>query len=138
MIETVQEMSDERKAYLTRQIKSASKKIPSNLGLKVADLLDDVFDGIYHLESNLNKVNWDCEYYIKINLTMHSLSTYDFSILTDLVILCHDRCLRCELQAVAPKVIKLQFHQRQREGSIFEKHPTIEEAINRVRSFSRG
>lgn len=108
---------------------------PSELGLKVADLLGDLFFGIYHLEiRSLLKVEWNCDYMIQINIR-GGLSTFDFNNLTRFVIMCHDRCIRGEISGVGPNYLRLRFHQRTRDlKGISAYHPTIEEAVEQSRS----
>lgn len=61
------------------------------------------------------------------------LATFDFDVLTRLVVAAHDQCTRLSLRQAGPRHLKLMFHLRQREGRIYERHPTIEEAIASVR-----
>ncbi len=107
----------------------------SPLGEAVANLLGDLFAGIYHLNyTSLRKVDWTNPRWIVFNLDRH-LSTFDSDELTRLVVLCHDRCLRCDLKGKAPGIVELMFHQRHaREGRMYERHPTIETAVARIRS----
>lgn len=58
------------------------------------------------------------------------LATFDFNNLTRLVFLCHDRCVRAELNQGAPGRVKISIWQRDsRDGDICERHPTIEQAL---------
>ncbi len=115
-------------------IKRSLKKTMSPLGIQVADLLGDVFLGIYHLDYKaLERVNWDNDDYIIFVLSYHSLSTVDSNELTKLVVFCHDRALRMDIKSVAPKRLELLFHQRVREGDFYHVCPTIEEHINKIR-----
>lgn len=99
-------------------IKSNFKVELSSLGEAVADLLGDLFYGIYHLDSTaLKKVDWANDHHIIFILGWKSLATTDFDELTRLVILCHDRCIRCEISPRAFHYLELIFHQRQREGN---------------------
>lgn len=118
-------------------IKSAFKIEMSPLGEEVADLLGDVFLGIYHLDiGQLSKTNWDNDTWIDFALGWHQLSTFDGNELTRLVILCHDRMIRCSIGAKNFHHIGLMFHKRKgREGSINERHPTIEDAIKQIRGY---
>ncbi len=103
----------------------------SDLGRKVADLLGEVFKGIYHLDDrSLRKVLWNDIWNIRV-VVSNSLSTYDSSELTHLVILCHDLCVRLEIAGRAPGFLELSFGHRTREGSSIESHPTIEWQIKR-------
>lgn len=107
----------------------------SPLGKNVADLLGDVFAGIYHLDYNaLRKVDWSDKRCIQFVLGWHDLSTFDCDELTRLVVLCHDRMLRMSIEASTHKYLKLTFHCRnKRNGNQFERIPTIEQAIHRIR-----
>jgi hypothetical protein len=58
-----------------------------------------------------------------------SLSSFDFSELTRLVIMAHDRCVRVEVGAEKKHELRIAIWKRQREGSIDARHPTIEKAI---------
>jgi len=108
----------------------------SPLGMAVADLLGDVFSGIYHLDDGkLKKVDWGDPYVISVQLHWQSLSTFDSNHLTKLVVLCHDRCLRLAISAITVRTLELMFHQRQREGDIMRRMPTIEEHIGMIRKY---
>lgn len=61
------------------------------------------------------------------------LSTYDFDKLTRLVFLAHDRCVRAEVTHSGPRMVRICIWQRERQGNIAERHPTIEEALARWR-----
>ena len=110
-------------------VQSNFKVSLSPIGVAVADLLGQLFRGIYHLEpSSLKKVDWNNPHQISIVLSKNTtLSTYDFNELTMLVVLCHDRLLRCEIGAKTFGQLELRFHQRKATGGITERHPTIEE-----------
>lgn len=108
----------------------------SPLGAAVADLLGDVFCGIYHLDiKKLKKVDWGNPHFIAVQLPWRTLSTYDNPELTWLVVLCHDRCLRLEISAVTVKTLQLMFHQRQRDGRLDQRMPTIEGQIEHIRKY---
>lgn len=105
---------------------------PSDLGKKVADILGMVWNGLYHMDPRMvKKTKWDDSFCISIKI-MNTLSTYDFNELTELIILCHDQAIRFSI-GPAMRYIQLLFHQRKREGSFTERHPTIEEAVERCR-----
>lgn len=112
-----------------------TKETLSPLGKDVADLLGDLYLGIYHIpERTLEKVNWGNNQYISIVVRDDDFSTYDFDRLTRLVVLCHDRCLRCEIHGRGFNYLELMFHRRKRDGKeLWERHPTIEDAVERCR-----
>ncbi len=116
-------------------IKTSLKKQMSPLGEKVADLLGDVFYGIYHLDHRaLDRVNWDDDVYVEYIMSYKSLSTVDFDELTRLVVLAHDAALRLDIRSVAPKRMALLFHQRTREGDVCHRCPTMEDHIALIRN----
>ena len=70
---------------------------------------------------------------IEINMGQ-SLSTYDPSELTGAVILAHDRMIRFEVMLSGPGLLRLVLHKRHgRTGRQWDRHPTMEDAIRRVR-----
>lgn len=106
----------------------------SALGFKVAEVCDALVGGLYNWPTrrSLKRVDWTNDQYMEI-VYGGSLSTFDFDNLTRLVFLAHDHALRVELSGAAPGFILLRFHQRRREGSIFERHPTIGRALKNWR-----
>lgn len=101
----------------------------SPLGRKVADILGQVFLGIYHVNQRaLDRVDWADPYCIAITL-QDGLATCDFHRLTALVVLCHDAAIRMEISAATHGYLRLMFHQRTRDGGMCEGHPTIEDAV---------
>lgn len=69
-----------------------------------------------------------------VNHDRGDLATYDFTGLTRLVLMGHDRCIRVSLQAKRNGIIEIAIHKREREGSMDRRHPTIEKAIDNFRS----
>ncbi len=59
-----------------------------------------------------------------------SLSTFDFDELTRLVLLAHDRAIRVQVSPVNFRYLQIAIHYRgKRDGSVYERHPTIETAL---------
>lgn len=110
------------------RVRRAYRVEPSELGALAADLLDELFQGLYHVERQARRVDWTDTLCIQITLRT-DLATWDFAQLTRLVFLCHDYCLRGELSAAAFNYIRLRFHRRERTGGIWQRHPTLEEAV---------
>lgn len=103
----------------------------SPLGERVADLLGELFQGIYHIDSKaLHKVDWSNPYWIRLSLGWKSLSTFDFVGLTYLVFLAHWMCIRVEVSPCNFHHLEIMFHPRKRNGDYSERHPTIDEALN--------
>ncbi|MCK5344001.1 MAG: hypothetical protein KAR20_11385 [Candidatus Heimdallarchaeota archaeon] len=88
-------------------------------------LAADLFRGFHHLPRKIKPFGTG----IEMN-PRGSFSTYDFSHLTEMVLLCHERCIRGEILPSGPGRLKLVFHKRHaREGRMSERHPTIEEVL---------
>lgn len=125
--------------YGSDWIKSRFNVELSPFGVMVANLLADVFDGIYHLDAKqLGKVKW--EHPELIIFRYHGpLSTYDDDRLTKLLITCHDRLVRLEITA-GQRYLVLQFSPRasrpKYDGTdrFWDVHPSIEQAIQRFRN----
>lgn len=95
-------------------------------------LFADVHGGFNHMFGKVHP--WGKG--IKLNATCaNNLSTFDYSGLTNLVVLAHDRMIRVEIVPSGPNMIGLVAHKRHsREGRLYERHPTIEDAIKTVRN----
>lgn len=106
----------------------------SPLGEQVADLLGDLFVGLYHLDK-AESVDWANDHHIEVRVAYKDWATFDSNLLTKLVFLAHDRCLRASISPRSAHAITLLFHQRQRDGGIWDRHPTIEQALTMYREF---
>lgn len=105
----------------------------SPLGREVADIIGQVFMGIYHIDREITKVDWANPNWIEF-CHYGELSTFDYCNLTSLVVLCHDRCIRLSISPASPRVLRLMFHLRTaRDGEINSRHPTIEKHIEIIR-----
>lgn len=94
--------------------------------------------GPWNIHANWKKVDWDWGGGVRFKLRQ-SLATYDFDHLTRLVALAHDECIRVEIDALAPHTLAIAMHQRHgRDGSMCERHPTIERAIKEWRGDLAG
>ena len=110
----------------------------SPLGVEVADLLGDVYDGIYHIQGRaLGKVDWSNPYCIVLVMpAIGALATYDSNRLTRLVVLSHDRMIRVSIEPCNPTHLRLMFHKRHtREGCMGERMPTLEDHVAGIRDF---
>lgn len=123
-------------------------KSVSEIGELTADILGELYDGIYHVDG-LDKVSFAGTY---VEVPIHgSLSSYDWDHLTRLVVLAHDKCVRVAVSAkmlvsddadylgdAYPSLV-LSFSKRERMERAAphywsSAHPTLEEAIAHVRS----
>jgi hypothetical protein len=119
-------------------VERTSKRILTPFQKTCIELLVSAFQtGVYNLPVKWRKVEWDCspEPWPGMALCIHSgLATWDFNHLTRLVIAAHDACIRVELEAAAPHYMRILMHRRNgREGSMTNRHPTIEQAIANFR-----
>lgn len=111
----------------------------SELGEKVADLLDAMFVGIYHIDhGSLTRIDWTNDHFILVTLSNTNFATYDTNLLTALVVLSHDRCIRVEVNPGSSSTLKLLFHPRERVADLMPKHkrmPTLEEHVELLRKY---
>ena len=97
-------------------------------------LLDRVYRGLHHIGGPIHKH----ARYWEIN-ERSDLSTYDADLMTRYVIAAHDECIRVEVTGCGgPGRVKILLHPRRaRQGSMFDRHPTIGQAILNYRKYAR-
>jgi hypothetical protein len=106
----------------------------SDLGIRVADLMGELFYGIYHLDpESLSKVDWANNHHIEFLLSWKDLATTDYEELTRLVFLAHHLSLRVSIEGARNKIIRLIFHPRSRDGHVWKRHPYLEEAVKQFK-----
>lgn len=108
---------------------SAPEPFPRMSEEEALGFFGHLFGGRHHIPSGGVKewgLGWEVNFY-------GDLSTWDFDVLTRLVFLAHDRAFRVELGNGGPRRIKIIIHKRVRTGGISERHPTIDEALERWR-----
>lgn len=106
----------------------------SPIGREAAEIVGQVYRGLYHLSRrDLRASVWTDPVFAEVRLGNASLATFDAARLTELVVLCHDRCIRSHIDARARGYLSLMFHQREREGGYSERHPTMEAAVAAIR-----
>jgi len=120
------ELSDEEKYYRQSWMNDEQ--------WECAQFLADFYGGWHHVHG---KVKDASPTGIHIN-TRHisQFATYDFDGLTRLVVMAHDRAIRVQVGPSGPGMLELMFHKRTREGDSFRRHPTLEDAISRLRGQS--
>lgn len=62
------------------------------------------------------------------------ISTYDWDVLTRLVIAAHDGAVRVDISPGGPGLLRLVLSPRERTGGITWSHPTMEQAIETTRA----
>lgn len=93
------------------------------------EFFSEFFRGLHHVPGGRHRIRkWGTGYCI--NYHPNDLSTFDFDGLTRLVLMSHRDCIRSEISGSGPGMIKLAIWKRKgREGRYFEKHPSIETAV---------
>jgi len=126
------------KAVVQPPALSQTPKGASPFGLQVARILDDIW-ALYNL-ATFSKINFSGTDAVQFRLHK-SIATYDFDELTQLVVRCHDACIRLSIRGSGSH-LSLHFSPRDRDAeSMMTRHPTMEQAIERVRTrhyFSRN
>ena len=90
------------------------------------EMFAETVGGFHHINGKVHE--WS-PIGIRINCYCHCWATYDFSFLTKAVFLAHDRMIRFEIVPSGPNLVGIVMHKRhQRNGSMYERHPTIEAA----------
>ena len=95
---------------------------------------NDLMCGFHH---SYGKIKASGENGILINeQNANSFATFDYDYLTKAVVLAHDRMIRFSISPSGPRILRLTYHKRKlRSGDMAERHPTIEAAIEKVRTF---
>jgi hypothetical protein len=105
-------------------------------GLVVAQLLDETFGLEQFRRRHISgEVRWDHPTLIEV-IYRGALASYGPDRLTQLVVRCHDACVRLEVGPCGQKTIRLSFSARRRVADVMAGHPQIEAAIDRVRRFT--
>ena len=103
-------------------------------------ILDNLYCGLHHIQkSSIKKVHtWNKSHYFAIVIkTDGKYSTYDNDYLTKLVFSAHDHAVRIEINPRSSwGYMEIMFHGKKREGKKWERHPTIEQALDEWRKQS--
>ena len=104
-------------------LQDSANRTLSPLGKEVADILGQVFSGIYHIDTAVlsKKVDWSNKAYIELSIR-DELATFDFGLLTKLVLCCHARKIRLSISGANYRYLKLLFLKS-------PNHPSIEDSI---------
>lgn len=89
------------------------------------DFFAELYYGEHHIPTEVRP--WGSGYFVAHK--HGDIATYDFNMLTRLVLMAHDKCIRA---SIAPHTIgsfKICIFQRDRTGGFSKEHPTIEQAI---------
>ena len=97
-------------------------------------MIFDIIGGEHHLTGKIKE--WGTG--ICYNTRNHSLATFDYNLLTKIVFMSHDRMIRFGIEPSGPGMLKWCLWKRhKRQGSLFERHPTIKTALLEYRKYYR-
>ena len=115
---------------VTRAAEMAAHGVTPEIEARCLRVLSCAFRGMHHIDGWLRrKPLWR-----GIEVSTHqSLATFDFDLLTRLVVAAHDEAVRVEIAPSGPRLLKIQLWPRERTGSMLRRHPNIEEAIECAR-----
>ncbi len=114
----------------------------SPLGERVAAVLAVVYSGIYNAPASSRTFRrpttrrghgWADAVFVEV-LIDRSLHSWDDNSLTRLVVACHDAALRVQIAPHTFRHLRLGFSARDREGSLSQGCPTMDEAVRIVRT----
>lgn len=102
---------------------------------RVVRVLSVVFDGLHHIDREWARAEITPHYVRVVIHDGHSFATYDFDLLTRLVVAAHDLCVRVEVQAATHGYLRLHFSPRERVAdNTYTRHPTLEDAVEGIRN----
>lgn len=121
-----------RYGWGARWLRQNGKEV-SDAGARVAELVDWVWDGIYHCDG-VKRAAWNGDH-VAITIEAYTyttdLTTFDGSWLTKLVIGAHDHAIRVGISAAGARHIKLDFWPRARDAHPFSSHPKMEDRLSK-------
>lgn len=95
-----------------------------------AQMIRDLFRGFHHVSGKIKPNRGGVEVSV---YDERWAATFDTDGLTRAVVMAHDRMIRFQIASSSPKRLKLYLDKRTREGDLYSRHPTIEEAIASAR-----
>jgi len=101
--------------------------LPMSEGEAIA-FFSEFYQGEHHFPSKIKSYGpgWSISH-------VGPLATFDFNNLTRLVLLAHEKCIRVQIEQGGPNRLRIAIWKRAREGSTYDRHPTIEQAIEAFR-----
>lgn len=94
------------------------------------DFFGKIFGGNHHIPGEVKQFGdgWAVNY-------SGDLATFDYNHLTKIVLLAHDECVRASIQPAGARNVKIAIWKRKREGSTFERHPSLDDAVTQLRDY---
>lgn len=118
-----------------KRYKPAPEKL-SDFQTKVINILGIVGKGIYNAPIGWESIDWDMSGDGKGMSVVwkYGLATFDYADLTMLVFLCHEARIRLSIEP-AMRNLRLTFFQRQDDGSLWQRHPNLSQAVDGFRQW---
>lgn len=91
-----------------------------------------LYDGLHHLPNPIKE--FGDGYSVA---SPWGMATFDSGLLTRLVIMAHDMCYRAEIIPKGMSRYLIAIWKRERKGSIWKRHPTMEDAITLHRIYTK-
>lgn len=97
---------------------------------EATDFFAEFFGGEHHISNPIKPCGAGFS-----TTTSTDMATFDGSRLTRLVIMAHDKCYRASVNPVRNNILQIEIWKRDgREGDIVFRHPTMEKAVETIRS----
>lgn len=109
-------------------------KPTSLLGEKASTVIGELYRGIYHIERPVLNADWSNRHEVSICVPDNQFSTYDDSLLTDIVLLAHKHNVRVTVRAAAHGYLRLIFVNVTKNGFFRDGHPTTDELIEKLQT----
>ncbi len=95
---------------------------------RIEQVLADAYRGIHHVKPGEIKKFADDHWEVSV---YEDISTYDYDVLTRLVLAAHKYAVRVSIKSSGPRLLKLTLFARKRDAGMTERHPTIQQAIDK-------
>jgi len=106
----------------------------SDFHRQVAFIIGMTAGGIYNAPINWRSARFG-ERFVEVNWRSGEFATWDFMLLTNLVFLAHEECVRVSVGTAGPGIMKVTFHCRRRGGGMGRRHPTLDQAVDAFRAW---
>ncbi|HBD19288.1 MAG TPA: hypothetical protein DC063_03800 [Arenimonas sp.] len=113
--------------------KGLTRELMTPKQIECFDLICDVVGGEHHIRGTSARIEDATSHGIRVGGLLQNFSTTDRDLLTRLVVLGHDRCIRVEVASSSRGYTAFMLHKRARFGRNYEVCPGLEEAAADIR-----